>query len=202
MLSADSVFEGSIDPLGTQRYFAQGVAAIGSSAASTSVTRSGLSRLTSPGTLPLFILFLTLVGAMLTRALLTGAGRAGTLAFHVLTCGLCQRKAGVDDEDLGYIPTFAQAISLPPGHPLALQGVASYSMLQNPLVIELFAITPEFAALHRSLSSVARFKIELRKGSTGSGAAAGSMIFGSASMRLGTERAGSMMAGDGGRTGP
>ena len=71
-------------------------------------------------------------------------------------------------------------------------------MLQNPLVIALFAITPEFAALHRSLSSVARFKIELRKGSTGSGAAAGSMIFGSASMRLGTERAGSMMAGDGG----
>lgn len=144
------------------------------SASAPSFLLEGAERVTKTQVLPVFVLFCLLVVILVFKLLLDLLIVVIKRVFNILTCGLaCKKKAPImtsAEDPLRaeisnvFVPTYSQAVSSEfQGSVYAMQGITSFSMLENPFVSEAFALTADFTRLHRSLSAVALFKLALQR---------------------------------------
>jgi hypothetical protein len=119
----------------------------------------GAERVTKREVLPLFVLLVLMAAILVLHLFLKLIGGVVGSIFVMLTCGTCTTKDVTDDEEESFVPTYTEATSEKYyGTAYALHDAPTYSMLLNPQIAEAFAITPEFAKMHRKLSSLAEFR--------------------------------------------
>jgi hypothetical protein len=116
---------------------AQAKAAVnaGVSVSRTSIVATGLSRMTTPQTIPLVILFALVLFALFVKVIVTLAGSALLSILDLFLCGLissCKcKKKDIEDDDAS--PPYKKAITPPlRGTEGGINGILSYNILENP----------------------------------------------------------------------
>lgn len=169
MLSNNEIFRQQWDPLRVSSYLKELAGSIGIH--SSSAASAGAERLLQGETLPLFIMFLVTTGTFVLKKLSDVLGFVVFAFFNCLTCGFCAAEQGEENaakahEEAEVFTSYAQSLQLAHVNgslPGAMQGIATYNMIENPFIQDAFAITPEFAKLNRSLSSVKSYVLKLKQ---------------------------------------
>lgn len=149
-----------IDPLRVQQLAGLAARVVDSYAGG--AIRDGASRLTKLQALPLFVFFLIMVVTFTLRVLLGSVAKIASLIFHFLTCNYCARVKfeATSAAEAMHLPTYTEACDPKnTGRTSGMVGLPSYNLLLNPEIMSAFAISPEWAATHKTLSEVALYKI-------------------------------------------
>ena len=144
---------------------AQAKAAVsaGTAVSRVSIVSTGLSRMSTPQTIPLVILFALVLAALFLKVVITIAGSAFFQLVDLFLCGLltrcsCKRKHIEDDDGS---PPYKKAITPPlRGTEEGINGILSYNILENPDLQKAFKITPGFASTNKGISIVASFSAD------------------------------------------
>ena len=144
---------------------AQAKAAVnaGVSVSRTSIVATGLSRMTTPQTIPLVILFALVLFALFVKVIVTLAGSALLSILDLFLCGLissCKcKKKDIEDDDGS--PPYKKAITPPlRGTEGGINGILSYNILENPELQKAFKISPGFASTNKGISIVANYSAD------------------------------------------
>jgi hypothetical protein len=129
----------------------------------TSIVATGLSRMTTPQTIPLVILFALVLFALFVKVIVTLAGSALLSILDLFLCGLissCKcKKKDIEDDDGS--PPYKKAITPPlRGTEGGINGILSYNILENPELQKAFKISPGFASTNKGISIVANYSAD------------------------------------------
>ena len=161
MLGSVKVFRNALlDSVGLSASVAQLQAQGAVVSTRTGILTTGVQRLSTPQTIPLVILFAGVLAGLVVQFVLSTLGSIVYAVLDVLTCGRLGAKCCRGSQSVE-TPSYSAAISKELyGTKGGITGVKSFNCLENPALQRTFGISPEFAASHKGLASVAHFSAE------------------------------------------